>query len=81
MCVCGYALCVCLAGHCSGLFVVASLGHTLALCVWCPCALPFGGVLCLLVVLTWCYGYEQQQRSERASRNRSRNRTAVCEYI
>ena len=28
-----------------------------------------------------CYGFEQQQRSERASRNRSRNRTAVCEYI
>ena len=28
-----------------------------------------------------CYGFEQQQRSDRASRNRSRNRTAVCEYI
>ena len=25
----------------------------------------------------YCYGFEQQQRSERASR--SRNRTAVCE--
>ena len=29
----------------------------------------------------WCYDFEQQQRSERASRNHSRNRTAVCEYI
>ena len=28
-----------------------------------------------------CNGSEQQRRSERASRNRSRNRTAVCEYI
>ena len=26
-----------------------------------------------------CYGFEQQQRSERASR--SRNRTAACEYL
>ena len=26
-----------------------------------------------------CYGFEQQQRSERASR--SRNCTAVCEYL
>ena len=28
-----------------------------------------------------CYGFEQQQRSERAKRNCSRNRTGVCEYI
>ena len=30
-------------------------------------------------VLYLCYGFEQQQRSERTSR--SRNRTAVCEYL
>ena len=32
-------------------------------------------------ILNLCYGFEQQQRSERASRNRNRNRIAACEYI
>ena len=34
-----------------------------------------------LRVIDGCYGFEQQQRSGRASRNRSRNRIPACEYI
>ena len=44
------------------------------LCVWCPGSLGS----CLRVC---CYGFEQQQRSRHAICNRSRNRTAACEYI
>ena len=32
-------------------------------------------------VIDGCYGLEQQQRCERASRNCSRNHTPACEYI
>ena len=52
------------------------------------CGPLHGGVWCADVwppswcgMLRWCYGLEQQQCSECASRNHSRNCTAAFEYI